>query len=141
MAPSHPGLHRRDDVARRDAVLVEQFVGFAAARNLAHGQPGDGETRGGHGARDGVADAADRIVILDRDQPAGFARGRQQRRRINRLQRVEIDHADGDALLLQLVVSLQRLVQRDAGADDGRQSASLRRRTLHPPIGNVSLLS
>src|SRR5262249_28456309 len=66
-----------------------------------------------------LAQTALRPVVLDHDEAvAGRLRRRPQRLAVYRLDRVEVDHADGDAVLLERVVSFQRLVQRDAGADD-----------------------
>ena len=63
-----------------------------------------------------------------------------QRLRVDRLDRVGVDHADGDALgLAAASYGLERLVQRDAGArrpSPGRCSDW--RTTLLPPIGNCS---
>ena len=55
------------------------------------------------------------VVVLDRDQAAlGFARAAHERRGVDRLHAVEIDDADGDALLAEQVVRLERLEHRDA---------------------------
>ena len=53
---------------------------------------------------DRVADAAGRVVILDGDDPAGLRAPPAQRLGVDRLQRVEVDDADVDALRLQRVV-------------------------------------
>ena len=65
-----------------------------------------------------VADAALRPVILDGDDRSGLASGGAHRLRVDRLDGVQVDHPRADAFLGQLLRGRQRLVERDAGADD-----------------------
>ena len=51
-------VHGVDDVARGDAVAVEQLLGRAAARNLRDREAAHGEAGGGDRRRHRVADAA-----------------------------------------------------------------------------------
>src|SRR4029078_10386373 len=91
---------RSNDVTRGDAVVIEELFGCTAARNLAHGEAMDGEAVTGHRRCHRIADAAGDVVVLDGDQTAlGFARAAHERRGVDRLHAVEIDDADGDALL------------------------------------------
>ena len=69
---------RFDDVRRGNAEAIEQFLRLAAARDLAHGETVHREAGVGHRFGHRVADAARRVVILDRDQPPA---GRARRRR------------------------------------------------------------
>ena len=79
-------LHGLDDVRGGDAEALEQLVGLAAARNLADGEALHREAGVGHRLGHRVADAARRVVILDRDEAsAGRAPGRDERRRVDRL--------------------------------------------------------
>ncbi len=72
----------------------------------------------GERAQHRVADPALGPVVLDRDQAtAGGGGGRRQRFDVDRLDRVEIDHAGGDPVGGERVGRLDRLVQRHAGAD------------------------
>ena len=74
-----------DDVCGGDAEAVEQFVGLAAARNLADREAVHGEAGAGHRLGHRVADAARGVVILDRDQAAaGRARRGDEAVRIDR---------------------------------------------------------
>ena len=68
-----------------------------------------------------VAESAGRVVILDGDDHAlGRLGRRDERRRIDRLNRVGIDDPDVDAFALQLRVRLARFEHGHAGGHDGR---------------------
>ena len=72
----------------------------------------------GEGRQHGVAQTAlDPVILHHHDAPAGRLRRGMQRRRVDRLHGVGVNHADRDPLALQLVGGLQRLVQRDARAN------------------------
>ena len=61
-------------------------------------------------------------MVLDGDQAvARLVRGREERRAVDRLNGVGIDHAQRDPLRGEQVVRLERLEQRDAGGDHGRR--------------------
>src|SRR6185369_7081092 len=70
---------RRDDVTRRDAIVIDQLFGRAAARNLADAQAFDGKTTLGHRGSNRVSDATSRIVILDGNEALRFSCAPQQR--------------------------------------------------------------
>jgi hypothetical protein len=126
-------------VLRGNPVALEQFLGFAAARDLADGEAMDRESLVGNRRRHGVADSTDGIVILDGDQmSAGGARGGDQPVAIDRRDGVEIDHADRHAAGLQLVVRLQRLNTVTPPPITVATSLPLSRSTFSPPIVNVS---
>src|SRR6266545_1229495 len=73
-----------DDLARGDAVAVEQLLGLAAAWNLAHRETADGEALAGDGRGHRVANPADGIVILDGNQAAlRLARAAEQGRGVD----------------------------------------------------------
>ena len=92
----------------------------------------------GEGCQDRLSKAALGPVILDRHDPAGLASRRGDRRRVDRLDRVEIDDAGRDPVGGEAVRGRDRLVEGDAGADQGEDVAGLDRTTLLPPIGNIS---
>ena len=70
VGPTAACLHRLDDVPGGDAVAIEQFLGLAAAGNLAHGEPAHGEAGWCHRLAHRVAKPARRIVILDGNDSA-----------------------------------------------------------------------
>src|SRR5690242_14945275 len=60
-------LDRVDNVAGRDAELVDQLVGLTAARDVADGEPLDDRVGGRQRFAHRVAQPAGRIVVLDGD--------------------------------------------------------------------------
>ena len=66
------------------------------------GMPGAGQ-----GVDDGGADAALRVMVLGDDEPPSGGRGgRRQRGGVDRLDRVQVDDARGDAVGLELILQL-----------------------------------
>src|SRR5689334_20994456 len=63
-------LDGADDMGRRDAEPIQQFLGLAATRDLADRETVDGKAGVGHRRRNGVADAAGCVVIFHGDQAA-----------------------------------------------------------------------
>ena len=96
----------------------EQLRRLAGVRKLSHGELDDARPlldvceRVEHG----VAEPSFGPVILDRDDRR---RDRAQRLGVDRLDRVEVDHARLDPVAGQRLRRLQRLVERDPGADQG----------------------
>src|SRR6266542_1919514 len=117
--------------------MIDKLLRRAAARNVADAEPLDGEPAGAHAGGHRIADAARGVVILDRDDPLRVARASQQRARVDRLQRIEIDHTDADPDLLQLIVRLERFEYRDAAADDRRRVVRAFTQDLQPPDGEL----
>src|SRR6185503_7846247 len=97
------GLDRRDDRLRGDAGPLDQLLGLARAGHLADAEHLRRESQRG----DRLAEAARLLVVLDGDQLPGFARRLPQRRLVDRLDAVGVDHPDRDALLLEEVVGLE----------------------------------
>src|SRR4051812_24699512 len=107
-----------------NAEALDELFGLAAAWNLADGEAMDRETGVGDGFRDGVADPARRVVILDGDQmTSGRAAGSDQRGAVDWLHRIQVDHTDRRPGGLQLVIRFERFEYRDAGADHRRDVA------------------
>src|SRR5687768_14441313 len=80
-------FYRLHNMASRDAVVIEQLVRRAAPRDFRHCQPLHREATAGHRCRDGIADAAGLVMILDRDEPPLCLLGAlDQRRGVDRLQ-------------------------------------------------------
>ncbi len=112
---------RLHDVPGGDAVAIHQLVRLTAAWNLTDRKPADGHPGRCDRLADRVTDAAGRVMILDGDHDAvGRARGIAQRRCVDRLNGIHVDDADGNAVLLQLIVGLERFEDRDAGRRDRR---------------------
>ena len=72
----------------------------------------------GQRGEDGVAEAAFEEMVFDGDDPARRVGGCLQRVGVDRLDRVGVNHSRRDPVLLERVGRLQRLVHRDARADD-----------------------
>ena len=126
--------HCRNDVPGGDAVTVEQLVGRPAAGNLAHGESAHSKPVRSNRLRDGVANPTACVMVLDGDHPPlRVARAAHERGRIDRLQRIEIDDADIDALLLELIVRFERVEPRDAGRDGGRDVRTALTQHLQSP--------
>ena len=108
------------DVARVDARRRQQLGRRPGPRHRSDRELRDG--RMGLLAREHVehrvADAALRPVILDGDDRPGLASGGANGLRVDRLDGIQVDHPRADAFRGQLLRGGQRLVQRDAGADD-----------------------
>src|SRR4029453_8594192 len=102
-----------------NAVAVEQFCRLSATRQLADGEPANGQAGRSDSFAHRVADAARRVMILDGDNHAlGRLAGGNERTGIYWLNRVGVDDPDIDALRLQLFVRLARFEHRDSSADD-----------------------
>ncbi len=67
-----------------------------------------------HDLADRVADAPGRVVVFDREEEARLAAGRQQRRGIDRLDRVEVDDAHVHAVGSDRLRRAERLEDRHA---------------------------
>ena len=123
------------DAVGVDAGLGEQLGRLARVRHLVHREPDDRRPLVGVAERreHGLAEPALGPVILDRDDRA---RERAQRLGVERLDRVEVDHARLDPLLRERVRRLQRLVDGDPRADDARR----RRPRARPRAADLELL-
>ena len=71
----------------------------------------------GKGCQDRFSKAALGPVIPDCHDPAGLSSRRDDRRRVDRLDRIEIDDARGDSFRSQAARGRDRLVEGDARAD------------------------
>src|SRR5688572_23165627 len=86
-----------DDGAASDAVTLEELPGRTAARDLADGEPVNLDVRVTDRLEDGGAQPAFRVVILDgQEARCAAAAGLEERRGIDGLHAVEIDHAHRD---------------------------------------------
>ena len=59
-------------------------------------------------------------MILHRDDETGFGERPPEGGRVDRLDRVRVDHADRDAVPRELICGVQRLEERDACSDERR---------------------
>ena len=77
-------------------------------------------------------------MVLDGDDPAGRLGRCLQRLGVDRLDRVEVDHAGVDSFLREHVRRAQRFVDRHAGADE--RHLVLVGRAHHPAAADLELL-
>src|SRR5262249_22987579 len=112
-----------DDVIGVDAGGVHQLRRLAGAGHLAYRQldhRGQVIPAAGEGIEDGVSQAPLEPVVLDHDQLAArVLGGAVERLLVDRLDRIGVDDAYGDAVRLEPIVGLQGFVDGDAGGDDG----------------------
>ena len=73
--------------------------------------------------RDRAAETADDVVFLGGDDAAGFLCGLLDQRAVERLDRVHIDHADGNAFFCHRFARGQRHLHHHARGDDGHVAA------------------
>ncbi len=107
-------------------------------RELADADALDLGERGEHG----IADAALGPVVLDGDDRAGVGGRLADGLLVDGLDRVEVDHPGGNALSAELFGRLERLVERDAGPDQGHLilvggAQDARAADLEPVVGPV----
>ena len=93
-------LHQLDDGAPGDVLEIQEFRRFAGFGLLGHRQGIDLHRVGGQGRHDRLADAAGGIMVFHGDQALGGLGGCKQGGRVHRLDAVEVDDPDVDALLL-----------------------------------------
>jgi hypothetical protein len=65
-----------------------------------------------------IAEAALEEMVFDGDDPAGRLRGGLQRVRVDRLDRVGVDHACADSFFVERCSGFECLVNGDSDADD-----------------------
>src|SRR5579884_1441952 len=133
MDSPHERLNRLHDGLGPDASGVEELLRFARSWHISHRKSSDRRRYSPslvtEGLEHGVADTTLGPVVLNRHQAAArFLHAARQSLAVERLHRVQVDDADAYALALQLLVGGQRLMERDAGTNDG---ASVVRRAAH----------
>ena len=110
---------RFDNGSRSDAKVVDEFIRFAAMGNGPHRQLMDSDAFRADRVEHGIAQAAVRIVVLNGKNPAlGGPGAFEYRRPVDGNDAVEIDHTYSNARCLQLVISLERLVECNSSRDD-----------------------
>jgi hypothetical protein len=110
-------LHFRDDRILRNILELEQFAGFSAFRHPSYGKGVDRHCMLRERASDGFPDPTLGNMVLDRDDRARIFRRPGERRRIDRLDAVQVDDADHDPFLPQLFIGFERLMHGDACTD------------------------
>src|SRR5579862_6894125 len=115
------GVDGLDDVLRRDAEDVDQLFGFTGVRHAVHGQSLHRRERNpgfGKSGQHGLAQATLVIMVFHgHHASAGGAHIFREGRGVDRLDAIEIDHANGDLARGELVVRLERFEESYARAD------------------------